>query len=124
MNSDLKHFTVKKLHPVLIAFIFLSLHSNAQKGWEAGGWGGVSHYFGDLNTTFDIKKPGLAAGVVARYNFNDRICAKMSANYGTIGADDKNSENIFNYTWVGMKLLREKYQHLKLETCCCKLYVK
>lgn len=66
----------------------------AQRGWEVGGALGVSHYFGDLNTTFDIKHPGPAASVMARFNFNERICLKLSGNYGNIGADDKNSPNI------------------------------
>lgn len=83
-----------------ILFSFLTIISFfpellAQRGWEAGGGLGVSHYFGDLNTTYNIKRPGLAATAVARFNFNDRICLKMSANYGNISADDKESKNIY-----------------------------
>ena len=66
----------------------------AQRGWEVGGAIGVSHYFGDLNTHFDLSHPGVTGSAMARFNFNDRICAKLSANYGTIAADDKNSSNI------------------------------
>lgn len=67
----------------------------AQQGWEVGGWGGVSHYFGDLNTAFSLKRPGVAGGAIFRYNFNDRLCLKLSANYGSISADDKYSSNVF-----------------------------
>jgi hypothetical protein len=68
---------------------------SAQRGWEVGGWLGTAHYFGDLNTSFNFMHPGLALGAVGRFNFNDRLCAKMSLNYGNIGADDANSKNEF-----------------------------
>lgn len=77
-----------------LAFISMFLGAQAQMGWEAGGWLGTSSYFGDLNTEF-ILKPGLAAGAVARYNFNERICLKFSANYGTVQANDADSKNSF-----------------------------
>lgn len=37
----------------------------------------------------------IAAGAAARYNFNERIAFKLSANYGNIAADDANSTNPF-----------------------------
>lgn len=67
----------------------------AQMGWEAGGWLGTSYYFGDLNTNFRLNRPGLAGGLVARYNFNDRVCFKFSANYGSVSAYDSDSDNSF-----------------------------
>ncbi len=67
----------------------------AQQGWEAGFWGGGSWYFGDLNTSLDLSKPGLAGGAVMRYNFNERVCFKMSANIGKVSGDDADSRNIF-----------------------------
>jgi opacity protein-like surface antigen len=95
MSSDLKLFKVKKLHFSLF-FVLFSLHNiTAQKGWEAGGWVGASNYFGDLNTTYSLKRAGLAGGVITRFNFNDRLCVKLSGNYGSVSADDKNSQNIF-----------------------------
>ena len=92
-NSELKLITVKKILFFILIAPFLTLNLSAQRGWEAGGGIGVSHYFGDLNTSFDVMHPGLSATAIARFNFNDRICLKMSANYGTISADDKNSNN-------------------------------
>ena len=87
---------MKKIFLVLVVFLFCQNKIMfAQRGWEVGGWAGVSHYFGDLNTNFDIKHPGFAGGAAFRFNFNDRLCFKMSANYGSISADDKNSSNIF-----------------------------
>lgn len=82
---------------VLFATIFLGTITltHAQKGWEAGGWIGTSYYFGDLNTNYDLSMPGLAGGGLVRYNFNNRLCLKLSANYGKIMADDANSSNPF-----------------------------
>jgi len=81
-------------------FLFLSLSlavhfAQAQEGWESGGWIGVSNYFGDLNTNFAFKDPGLAAGVVFRYNFNNRVALKFAGNYGQIAANDADSDNVF-----------------------------
>lgn len=67
----------------------------AQKGWELGAWVGTSYYFGDLNTQFRLNKPGLAGGVVGRYNFNTRVSSNMSLNYGRIRANDEDSTNNF-----------------------------
>ena len=72
---------------------FLSL--DAQKGWEAGAWLGTAVYFGDLNNRLDVTNPGLAGGVIGRYNFNTRISAKGSFNYGNVSASDADSPNNF-----------------------------
>ncbi len=81
---------------LFIVFIsILSFNANAQMGWEVGGWLGVSNYFGDLNTRFDVTHPGPAGGLIARYNFNNRLCLRFGANYGNVGADDANSKNSF-----------------------------
>jgi len=67
----------------------------SQKGWEAGGWLGASYYFGDLNTDYRLSKPGLAGGIVGRNNFNTRVSATFSLNYGRIRASDSDSKNNF-----------------------------
>ncbi|MCB9082638.1 MAG: hypothetical protein H6555_13115 [Lewinellaceae bacterium] len=66
-----------------------------QRGWELGGWLGASHYFGDLNTSYSLRSPHLAGGVVARFNFNNRVCVKFSGNYGEVSADDALSNNVY-----------------------------
>ena len=83
----------KLLLAVLIACFSFSL--NAQMGWEVGGLGGVAYYFGDLNTTYSVKRPGPSAQVAARWNFNNRVCLKFSGNFGQISADDADSDNSF-----------------------------
>ena len=69
--------------------------SQAQKGPELGIVLGASNYFGDLNTSYSLKRIGPAGGVVARYNFNNRICIKLAGTYGRLRAMDSDSENPF-----------------------------
>lgn len=67
----------------------------AQKGPELGGWVGLSHYFGDLNTQFDLGLPGLAGGLTYRYNFNERVALRLNGNIGKLRGDDARAENVF-----------------------------
>jgi hypothetical protein len=67
----------------------------AQRGWEAGAWGGTALYLGDLNTNFDLSMPGWFGGSMFRYNFNERIAMRLAANAGYIHADDAISSNPF-----------------------------
>ena len=80
---------------VVLSLLLISVAVQAQRGWELGGWAGTAFYFGDLNTSFDLSRPGPALGMVARYNFNERICLKFSANGTQVGADDADSDNAF-----------------------------
>ncbi len=82
---------------VLISSIigFSGIKSWSQIGWEAGLWLGAGHYFGDLNTKYNLEKPGEAFGLIARYNFNNRVALKFAGNYGIISASDANSNNPF-----------------------------
>lgn len=83
-------------HLLIVLFGILSCFNlTAQKGWEAGAWLGTSVYFGDLNNRLDITNPGLAGGIIGRYNFNSRISAKGSFNYGRVSASDVDSPNNF-----------------------------
>lgn len=87
-------FPVKNI-ALLLLFLSGSTWAIAQRGWEAGPWAGVSYYFGDLNTSYDLTKPQFAAGMIARYNFNNRLALKFSGNYGYILADDADSKNVY-----------------------------
>jgi len=80
---------------LLITLVSTSLLAMAQRGWEAGGWAGASYYFGDLNTNYNLSMPGLAGGIIARYNFNNRIALKFSGNAGQVMGDDAVSNNSF-----------------------------
>ena len=48
-----------------------------------------------MNTDYDLSRPGLAAGAIARYNFNTRLSLKFGANYGNVSATDVDAENTF-----------------------------
>lgn len=101
MNKGYVFSRPKKLvlKRIIVTLVFASmfLGAQAQMGWEAGGWIGSSFYFGDLNTEFNLK-PALAGGLVGRYNFNNRVCWKFSANYGFVSAHDEDSKNTFQQT--------------------------
>ncbi len=86
---------MKKLLFLILISFGISTISNAQKGWEAGGWLGVSHYFGDLNTNYRISDLGPALGAFGRYNFNNRVALRLGATYARVAADDKDSDNSF-----------------------------
>lgn len=79
----------------LIFSTFLTVGLAAQKGYEAGAWLGVSHYFGDLHTELSVPDLRPAGGVAVRYNFDDRISVKGSLNYLRLIADDANSINTY-----------------------------
>ncbi|HMO37912.1 MAG TPA: DUF6089 family protein [Saprospiraceae bacterium] len=85
---------MKKLLIVTL-LVGISAFATAQKGWEAGGWLGASWYFGDLNTNYNLSMPGLAGGIIGRYNFNNRLAMKFSGNMGMVMADDALSNNSF-----------------------------
>jgi len=84
-----------RISVIIILLQFLITGLWAQQGWEAGGWLGVSHYFGDLNTNMRITDPGYAGGIIGRYNFNKRVCLKFSGNYGNVSAQDADSDNLY-----------------------------
>jgi len=80
----------------ITGFLLLVLTSVfGQRGWEAGAWSGVSYYLGDLNTNYDLSKPGFGTGLAGRYNFNPRVAFRFGLNYSRISADDQFSDNIY-----------------------------
>lgn len=85
---------MKFLQLLLICLTLSTAH--AQKGMELGGWIGASQYYGDLNDGVKPQDPGLAAGFLARYNYNNRISIRGGLSYAQVGADDAESDNNFN----------------------------
>lgn len=81
----------------ILAILTMSLMTVAQpmRGWEAGGWLGAAHYFGDLNTTFQFDRPGPQGSLALRYNFNQRIAAMAKVSGMRLSAQDANSTNAF-----------------------------
>jgi len=83
---------------ILLVISHLSTEVISQKGQEVGGWIGLAHYFGDLNTNYSLNDPGIAAGILYRKNFNDRICLASGLSYGRLKADDADSFNTYERT--------------------------
>lgn len=85
----------------LLVFLFLLLCnslSQAQdenKGWEVGGRLGTSFYFGDLNTDFDISRPGPMLGFGTHYNLNNRLALGFMLNGSRVYYRDDYSTNLF-----------------------------
>ncbi len=82
----------KILFLILFACSFSFLKAQS---FEAGGWAGISYYFGDLNTNLSFKHPGPSAGLVGRIVFSERLAFKVSANYAKLGFYDSYSNNEF-----------------------------
>ena len=75
---------------VFICLIGAAMATSAfAQRWELGGWIGGTHYFGDINPDFGLNRPNIAFGAMTRHNFNSRISSKLSLNYGTIEAYDR-----------------------------------
>ena len=84
---------MRKICLLLCVLYACAIH--AQRGAEVGVMLGAVHYFGDLNTDLRVNRPGLAVGILGRYNFNERVALKLSANYGRVEAYDSDSDNSF-----------------------------
>ncbi len=85
-----------KFFGLVLGLVLTSQFSFAQmRGWEVGGWAGVSNYFGDLNTNWRLNRMHVAGGIGARYNLNDRLALRFGANVGKISATDKDSDNSY-----------------------------
>lgn len=83
-----------KILLILFTHIFTSQLVFSQE-WDAGGWLGASHYFGDLNTTTQFQSPYPAGGIYGRYNFSQHVAVKSSLSMGWLSFKDKLSNNIF-----------------------------
>ena len=74
---------------------FLCLQLSAQEGIEYGGHAGIAYYFGDLNTNYDLSRPGYLVGLKFRRNHNERTSLTAALNYGLIRGADGSSNNAF-----------------------------
>ncbi len=89
---------MNKGYLIFLLFFLHATFTNAQKGWEIGGWLGAAHYFGDLNTDYSLNDPGIAFGAIYRRNFNSRTGVMASLDFGRISAADDDSDNAFEQT--------------------------
>lgn len=82
----------------IFILVGLSKFSTAQHGLELGGDFGIAYYFGDLNTNYDLTKPGFSIALKARQNFNERLAISGIARFSQVKGDDANSNNFFERT--------------------------
>lgn len=78
-----------------LAFASFNCLTSAQKGHELGGWLGTSLYYGDLNSHLNFQNPGIAGGLMAKYNYNSRVSLRAGLSYANVSAADSLSSNNF-----------------------------
>lgn len=75
--------------------LLTSLTTQAQRGYEIGGWLGTAQYYGELNSNVNFVTPGLSGGIIGKYNFNTRVATRLSFNYARVHASDASASNNF-----------------------------
>ena len=89
---------MKRFFPYCLLLLALLLFKTASFAQihEFGVWGGMTNYFGDLNTktSFKFARPG--AGAFYRYNIKYRGAWKTSVNWGIATFDDSKTNIAFN----------------------------
>ena len=82
-------------HRIVLCAALLSacVHALAQTG-ELGLTGGVSYYIGDINPYRHYPNhTHFAAGILYRYNFNERYALRLQGLYTTLEAYDSDSDD-------------------------------
>ncbi len=91
----------KKILPILLIiyslFFLIDLRAQDDYKYEIGGMVGTSFYMGDANKSKLYQNPGLAAGVIFRYNKDLRWSVKSNFVIGKVSGDTRDSENKFPY---------------------------
>jgi hypothetical protein len=86
-NFGVSH-RVKKLFKHIVILMFLPVFGWAQLA-ELGLYGGTSNFVGDVGYGFIPK--GYSAGLVYRYQFDERYGLRVQGTYGKISAQDSDS---------------------------------
>ncbi len=83
---------VKKLFKHIVILLFLPVFGWAQLA-ELGLYGGTSNFVGDVGYGFIPK--GYSAGLVFRYQFDERYGLRVQGTYGKVSAQDSDSPSKF-----------------------------
>jgi len=75
----------------------MALGASAQR-WDIGAWIGGADYFGDLNTHTSLRFVNPAGGLLARYNFDERLSIRFNLDAGYVWADDQYSHDYYEWT--------------------------
>jgi hypothetical protein len=88
-----------RYYPILCLLLLATTALQAQyqrnRGYEIGGFLGITNYAGDINQNFSFKSLGGSLAAVGRYNFNGRTSLRFDVGAGRIAGRDSVSENSF-----------------------------
>ncbi len=73
---------------LILVITLASIGLKAQSTLEAGVFGGVSYYLGDINPVTHFSQIEPAYGVIARYNISTRWTVRFSATTSELAGDD------------------------------------
>jgi hypothetical protein len=88
---------MKKIYS-LILFLLIGLSLAGQRNADWGLFGGVSSYFGDINTSKVLYSPLPAGALFYRYNFNPRQALRAAVFVGGLRGNDIDFNNAFQQT--------------------------
>jgi len=77
---------------ILFLVVFL-LPVSAQRNSDYGVFGGVTGYFGDINSTRYLYSPSPSFGLIYRYNFHPRQSIRATFIYGGLKGSDLDFDN-------------------------------
>ena len=83
---------MKKLYKHIVILLFLPVFGWAQLA-ELGLYGGTSNFVGDVG--FGFLPSGYSAGLVYRYQFDERYGLRLQGTYGKVSARDSDSPSKF-----------------------------
>ncbi len=64
-----------------------------QPNTDAGIFGGLSYYLGDINPRMQFYRPSISAGVLLKHNFTAHHCLRANLFYGTLKGSDADFDN-------------------------------
>lgn len=71
-----------------------SVHAQLfQQTTDAGFFGGVSYYLGDINQRTHFYQPGMSFGALIKHNFTEHHCLRINVFYGEFSGNDSDFKN-------------------------------
>jgi len=88
---------MRKILSAIVCICFMQI-STAQEGIEIGGHAGIAYYFGDINTNYNLSRPGYLIGFKFRRNYNERLSLAATVDFARVNGSDESSNNNFERT--------------------------
>ena len=102
----------KLLFLLFFCFSCLAFYAQQSNNWTRSELGvslGTMYYIGDLNQFRPFYETNLAGGLMYRFNYHSRLSLRFNYNYGSLDADDKDS-NITNNKKTKYKIKKKTLQ--------------